>query len=392
MTGSLAVRKNLGDWIISVAVVSQPVLILLQQALIHAMGMQLEESTKYRVLLTAFVMVFAMAVSFHRKPLMFVGFFSFVAFIWAFTYLFFPDNREFLQDEGLRFLMPVVVPTFIAVLTIKNIEVIRQALLLMSWVATAEIILVLMYFLAGSFTVEKYSMSFSYACLYPMILLYYQKKPIQIALSVVIFFVVLAVGSRGAALLYTAYVALDILRKGGKARIFVIGLALLVIIGIPVFIEELEVIGLHSRTLALMTGGELMDEGGRDELYKKAINVLGDNPVLGVGLYGDRVHISKGGYCHNIVLEILLDYGLFIGIGLLFLLIHIVIKAMRLTRKTDAFEIILILLFAGVLPLLTSGSYLQESSFASFVAYCIWTIKRGNRYKSLKIPTNSNKL
>ena len=371
-------RGLLGDYLISVGVFFQPALILFQYVISSVLGMDIEQTTVYRVALTAAFMLPAMLVSLYRKPSTFFLSYFVVLSILGLTSIIFPDNYSIISEAGVRFLLPVVVPSFICLQAIKDISVVKISLRIVGWIAGLEALVFLLYFLMGRFSVEKYSLSFSYACLFPMLILYSQKQLIPVLISILIFFEVLAFGSRGAAVFFVAYIAFDFVRQKGKMRVIAIAASVLFVFLLPYFMSYLDDLGVYSRTLAMAVDGGMTESDGRNYIYNKSMDALWNNPILGVGVYGDRILL--GGYCHNILLEILLDFGLFLGLPILLIFVYIGVNAIKISKGVIR-ETAYILLFSGVLPLLLSGSYLQEPNFAIFIGYCVWILNHRNLLK-----------
>ena len=58
---------------------------------------------------------------------------------------------------------------------------------------------------------------------------------------------------------------------------------------------------------------------GRWTLYEKAIQGILEGSFFGGGVYFDRVLLDN--YAHNIIIEFVVDYGFFIGILLILLIV-----------------------------------------------------------------------
>lgn len=85
----------------------------------------------------------------------------------------------------------------------------------------------------------------------------------------------------------------------------------------------LSIANINSRTITMILNGSFMDGNGRDSISNLAIELIRSQGLLGSGAYGDRPVIGPHyywGYCHNIVLEFLIDFGVVIG-GLLLCMI-----------------------------------------------------------------------
>ena len=68
--------KFVDDWL-AFAVAIQSPLIILQQILVDILGMEIESTTIYRVLLTAFPMTIAIALGFNRNKRLFLATYKF---------------------------------------------------------------------------------------------------------------------------------------------------------------------------------------------------------------------------------------------------------------------------------------------------------------------------
>ncbi len=378
------IKKSIGDFIICIAVLSQPAMILLQYLLACVLGIELEDTTIYRVALTVIFLVPAILVSFFRKPVLFISVLSFFVVLLTLTVVLYPENTTVLKEQSLRFLLPVVVPSFICMLTVRDINVIKTSLQIVGWLAAIFAVLFLLFFLMGYFSIDKYSLSFSYACLFPMLVLYNQKRLLSIIISVIIFFEVVAFGSRGAAVFFVLYVLINLYKQNSKKIALALFGVVFILIVFPFFLQYIDKLDISSRSVNLMMEGDFWESVGRDTIYDNALNIIRNNPITGIGLYGDRVVL--GTYCHNIVLEVLVDFGLFIGTTILICFSLILIKAL-LVSKFDAHNIAVVLLFSGLMPHIFSGSYLQEPYFAILMGYCVWLIN--NKHNMSNNPVGS---
>ena len=99
---------------------------------------------------------------------------------------------------------------------------------------------------------------------------------------------------------------------------------------------------------------------GRENIYQLIIKAITDNPVLGIGIAGDRLLI--GGYAHNLLLEVLVDFGLIIGSILIVTLLLLIAKNL-LTKDSERYNMIIIWISLGLVPLIVSGSYLTNTNF-----------------------------
>ena len=131
--------------------------------------------------------------------------------------------------------------------------------------------------------------------------------------------------------------------------------------------SKLTSIGLNSRTLEMLLNSTITDDSSRGQILQNAMSQIG---FLGYGLWGDRV-ILNGIYPHNIIVEILIDYGWILGSGLLILMTTILIRGF-IKAGTSKSVVMCALFSSGIVRLLLSGSYLgQEPAFYVLISLCL---------------------
>jgi hypothetical protein len=128
----------------------------------------------------------------------------------------------------------------------------------------------------------------------------------------------------------------------------------------------LQRIGISSRTIMKVISGEFAKDIGRTRLYQIAIDLIRTGGPFGNGIYGDRVAISSLttmwiGYCHQIVLEILVDFGYVLGSFFLVIMARRIIKI--LFAKESEWRSLYIIFLISASQLILSGSYLYSSIF-----------------------------
>jgi hypothetical protein len=130
-----------------------------------------------------------------------------------------------------------------------------------------------------------------------------------------------------------------------------------------------------ARTIQMLIEGQvhvLLDNSGRTRLYNMAIDMI-KNGFWGYGAYGDRYVIGRiywVGYCHNIFLELLIDYGWIIG-GILCISIVVNSLKMLITCKNESWWICFVIFFVPSMKLLLSGSYWYLEAFWACIAVCL---------------------
>lgn len=349
--------------IIAFSVMIQPLLVVLQFLMISVFFMPEEQTTKYRVAFTAIPMILAIIVSLKQKSKVFAISYICLFLFFCIELFLFPLNSSYILSDSFRFLVPIIIPSIICLSCLNDIKIIEDVMYLYSWLIVAMMLIFVMRFLQGSVEFESYNMGLSYALLLPMVILYNKSRWFSYIGAAICFLCILVFGSRGALVAGVFYIVYDMCQKN-RRYIFYIGILFLFIINIAVaFGDYLDSLGISSRTLNLLVGGEMSSAEGRDVIYAKALSLIKDNWITGLGIYGDRVHM--GDYCHNIILELLLDYGAIFGsLIILTSLISLILLYLKLdgSNKNALIKYTIVLLA----PFFSSGSYLIDCNFGVY--------------------------
>lgn len=376
---SLGLRQNKVDYLISFAVFLQSFLIVLQEIMISILKMDPESTTIYRVIFSAIPMSIAIILSFKRKKVLFIVTYLLAFLVLAINLLVYPVNSEYLQLNSFRFLLPIVIPSALCLMTVKSIDIAERALYYVSWATFVLVVFYIISYFVGVFAIDEYSMSFSYGCLLPMVALYRRKRKLSFLASAFLFLAVLAIGSRGAALVFLAYVFIDIAQSKVRYAFLLIAFLSMGYLLLDAFNGWLEIVGIHSRTLSLLFSGEIDQDSGRGFIYNMFFLLMDSHPY-GLGLFGDRIYLG-GSYCHNILLEMWINWG-YIGIMIIWpLFLILLIRTYFCSEKVNRNRIICYTLIL-IGPLMASGSYLIDFKFGLYCGLLYLIIKDVNRVKN----------
>lgn len=358
-------RTNRGDYILSFAVVVQSLLVIFQQCLIDILHMAPESTTMYRVVLSAIPVLFAFYYVWNRRKVLFIVTYVITVLILLIHVIIFPDNELYIRQSVFRFLLPILLPTFLAVVCIRNFQILIDTLYYVSWCTFGLALIYALSFFTGRIVFESYNMGFSYGLLLPMLSLYIRKNFWSVIASFFMFLMIIALGSRGAAVIFVCYLLYDFLINNKRFFFVFILVGIGVFLLIPYFIEFLSSLGITSRTLSLLLSGHMDSDSGRGYIYERCIEKLMQFPLFGLGLFGDRV-IVNGSYCHNIFLEIAMDFGFPLAIFIILgLFIWIIIRYFHCIPENRVF--LVMILCAVLMKLFVSGSYLEDYDFALLV-------------------------
>ena len=159
---------------------------------------------------------------------------------------------------------------------------------------------------------------------------------------------ILIAGCRGALVCYLCAILMFVMfsssiSRNYKAILYVVMFVAIIFVSlywnemITELIKILNTMGIDSRTLTQLLNETFFDDSGRSDIQGTVIANMGLFPK---GLYYDRI-VANGSYAHNLMLELLLEYGYLLG-GLIiaWLFLHIV-KSMFAVRRNPAASVVL---------------------------------------------------
>ena len=126
----------------------------------------------------------------------------------------------------------------------------------------------------------------------------------------------------------------------------------------------------NSAFISRLIYGGAFESSGRDLIWGSALGLIKDNLFFGVGVGVDRVLLSNVPqymYSHNIVLEILLNYGLVLGLVFIVSYVAFICKATLLIKSNTYLFLVFAFVCAYLVRLIFSGSYLDSSFEVLFI-------------------------
>lgn len=156
----------------------------------------------------------------------------------------------------------------------------------------------------------------------------------------------------------------------------------LILVGVIDFVNKF---GISSRTLQMILNNNFLDSSNRDIIFKEQLGAI---TFLGKGLYGDRV--VTGGYAHNIIIELLVQYGFVLGFLIIILIVYIIGNGVfSINKRINNLSIIFI--SSGILKLFLTGSYLnQEPCFYILLGLGMNAIFERRKYKNENSMVNQH--
>lgn len=286
-----------------------------------------------------------------------------------YTSVHFPNNMEYITPLYIYFFALVVLSKLIQTDYIR-VESLIDKSIFVSRILAPIIIVSRLVFPEGL----NY-MAFSDAISLPCALLVasgYSGKRLDMYLGLISLVSVLLFGGRGSLLsLLLLYGMLVLFNRAKGEKINPVYIVL--IIAAPILFEfvQMFVDFSNSRTMQLFVSGEIGYDSSRSIIYEYLIQSLALNPISGIGMRGDRAVLesfnlgeSNVAYAHNVILEILLTFGVIIGIVITVFLLYLFVWKLLLKQMDIKLKGLLLSFFTvSFLQLMTSRTFLTETDF-----------------------------
>lgn len=323
-----------------------------------------------------------------------VALYAFVFLVFAIQYFLYPENRDYLLGYVFKVFL-WEIPTFINSILVKDeiseVEVMKKA----SLIIVAFGLFHAFFDIFGGFY-KGYSMSFGYEMLLPACFFTYYyfefKSRACLILTIVIASTILVLGSRGSLITFCFYFV-SMLVVSNKSRSWKIWVVFLMILAV-VFSNQilgyvnslLNLVGIESRTLGMLASGTVIsNDSGRGDIQKITLDLIRRNWFFGAGMGSDMKAI--GAYPHNLVLEVVLHFGIPIG-GLLLIGLAAISVVGYVKAKNK--KLYLLYFTIAIIPLVVSGTYLASPELSLFLGYAVRTILKERRRAAMSYSNGSS--
>ncbi len=309
-----------------------------------------------------------------RNRIRFFGIYFIAIFVFLINRLFFNENWIYLKTTIFD-LFFTCLPSYIYMYNINNWNILMEVMKKTSRITFVVGTIVGILVLTGNASIGAYSMSLSYYMLLPALMFlnefFDQTSLKSVVASAISILVILIFGSRGALLCTAVFIVLKLIRRVKnityKKMIQYFIPFYICILGLFFFENILESakkillrLGIISRSISMILESEVYLSSSRAKLYESIIDVISNNPISGIGLAGDRAVLDT--YSHNIFLEILSNFGIIIGFLFIFVMMYMIFRTL-FYKNLIKYDIAIIWICIGFVPLLVSGSYLTNYHF-----------------------------
>lgn len=298
------------------------------------------------------------------------------------SYIVHPETQKYYTESNMRSIYVEAIPFFILGLnfrlnqrTLKNLTYISYIAIIINFLYMFLYVGMTSgdgeYFMGQAYTLLPHVM-FSINSIFDRTIIKRKFFPVAFSLIGLIFLV--AMGTRGPLLIAVVYLAVKLFLSIDKKKPKVIAMVVILSIGVIWLIASGTYLGLLNRLSDIMlkfgmstrvidmllSDQYLSNTSGRNDIYVLLLEKIAERPVFGYGIFGEE---QFGVFAHNIVLEILLYYGIPIGGTIIIGYLTIVIKAYFKSTNKYAKDLILLFLIMTVVHAPFGGSHISYYVF-----------------------------
>jgi O-antigen ligase len=252
----------------------------------------------------------------------------------------------------------------------------------------------------GILAERDYDLDFGYAVAFVTLVatvsFIQRRRPVYLVAAAVALAALVRWGSRGGFICLVAFILLALVthlrRPRTRLAVGAIAAALIPVslnlnawlIRVAQFLHDH--FGISSRTLNSILQDRALDDSGRDQIYALAVDAIRHGGPFGYGPFGDRPIIGEfyfWGYCHNIALELMVDFGLVGGVALCVLLVLACVRHFHLSPD-PLLVWVTVLVLAMATRLLLSDTFWGNQFFWMLLALLLLRGRWGLRRLRLK--------
>jgi len=341
------------------------------------------------------VIVFAFPYMVKNIKMVDVFVFIFIATFYALNYILFPNNKEALDFYASSFLISVV-PLYFVGLSF-NIDLVKKMLYTLSVISIISLAIYKLVYGGGNtnLNLSNEDMFAAYKLLPHLLIVFVvtfsTPKIMNVLLSGFGVILLFSFGTRGPLICAFLFVMIYFffLKKNNK-KIFAWGIMAVCVFAVSLlftpivsFLQNISVqLGMSTRIFSqLLDGTFITNLSGRDDIYYLIVAAIKEKPWFGYGIAGDRTILSSlvDTYSHNIVLEVIVSYGIPIGSCVLIYLSFLLFRGNKFCKTENERMFVLLLFCNCIIKLLFSGTYLNDGFLFLLFGICVGIIRNSKR-------------
>lgn len=303
---------------------------------------------------------------------------------------------ELLIRNNVLMFFSRIAPGFIIADAVDDYNRVFKQVTKWRWLVLVYIVL---FVSVGMSSARYYYLYVGYNLLFPTLILLFaneKQQALDKMVAIAAILVILLFCARGTALVLipavVLFYAVQVFRIGNTYKKFiVIGIMILIGVLLLVFLDDifeyLYKLFPGSRTLFYIMNGNIMNSSGRDSYYSAGIEELLDHPFKVRGILGDRyfygqrlgIQDFEGAFAHNVILEVMLQFGVVIGLVLSIAFMIVIVKACIYGLKMNNTAItitICAIIIPSFLISMTTASYLSSIETAFMMGICTSLIRQ----------------
>lgn len=314
-------------------------------------------------------------------------------------------NNSVLHSQVLSTFFRYCLPALLLAFSIRDFEDLFQKLKISALVIIISQCISIFFLSSNQIFTLAYSQDTGYETLLAFSVFFVasltKKKRIYWIGVFVSFVLILMSGARGplfCALAGAALIIITIQKSSYKVIIALTGSCVLAyLFYVPILnllFGVFESIGASTRVIRGLLEFNISNDSTRATLMQFSWNYATDHIFWGTGLANDRELIYNtlflgnsasvfGSYCHNFLLEILMQFGLIPGIIVLTLFFSRLISMLFKEINFEKRMIVVVFVTIGFLPLIFSRSYLTFPEFYFLLGVLFTSINKGRDYINL---------
>lgn len=298
------------------------------------------------------------------------------------SYILHPETQDAYTKNNLRSVYVEAIPFFLLGINFRSNEKTMKNLTFLSYIAIVINMLYMFLYVGLTSQEGEYYMGQSYMILAHVMFAInsvfdrniIKNRVLPVLFSILGLFFLLAMGTRGPLLIAIVYLCIKIFMSIDKKKpktivvfsivvfavflFFVSGLYLTILQSVS---ETLSKYGMSTRVIDLFLENEyIANTSGRDDIYELLLQKISEKPLFGYGVFGEE---QFGVYSHNIALEMIMYYGIPLGITLIITYLTIAIKAYTKSKSKYAKEFILLFLVQIIVHSMFGGSHISYYFF-----------------------------